>query len=248
MITLLAEPGALAQGVAVPLPDTEAHHLRVRREADGREVRLVDGRGAVAWGPAERRGRSIVVNVVRLERITASAPLLLAVGAGDKDRFADLVEKSVELGATRVVPLETERSLSVATRVRAKHRARLEQRALEALKQCGGAWVPVLDDPLPLDRFIARLDAPTSWPGGPGPGDPRWLADPAGALPELSRSEAPLVVAVGPEGGFTQLEREQLLAARFQPVRLGPQVLRFETAAIAALTVAWQARQRGPHG
>ena len=69
------------------------------------------------------------------------AELTLAVGAGDRDRFAWLVEKAVELGVTAVVPLETERTAGVATRVATtQHLAKLRRQALEAIKQCGAAW------------------------------------------------------------------------------------------------------------
>jgi 16S rRNA (uracil1498-N3)-methyltransferase len=75
-----------------------------------------------------------------------------------------------------------------------------------------------------------------------------WLADAEGGpVPVLAR-DAALTIAVGPEGGFTEGERARLLATGFTPVRCAPAVLRFETAALAALTTAWQARQRGLDG
>src|SRR5262249_30448134 len=150
-----------------------------------------------------------------------------------KDRFAMVVEKATELGATHVMPLITERSESVASRVRGEGRGRLERRALEALKQCGAVWVPEIADPLPLADFLTRE-----------PDGSRWLADANGGAPAAVSPLAPLTIVVGPEGGFSEQERATVLAAGFLPCRLGPNVLRFETAAVAALTTAWQARQR----
>ena len=236
VITLIVAPGHLAPGTIAPVPEEEAHHLRVRRGADAEPVRLVDGRGTLATGAVRWQGREATVEVEQVERRPPPPTLVLAAGAGDRDRFLLLVEKAAELGATLVVPLATERSGSVATGVRASHLPRLQRRALEALKQCGAAWAPEVAPPEDLAHFLAR----------PLPGA-RWLADADGAVPPAGGADA-LAVAVGPEGGFTDTERAQLVAGGFSPVRLGPNILRFDTAAIAALTAAWVARQRESHG
>lgn len=236
MITLVVAPGHLAPGTLAPVPDEEAHHLRVRRGADAEPVRLVDGRGTMATGTVCWQGREATVRVERVERLPAPAPLVLGAGAGDKERFLAVVEKAAELGATLLVPLATERSRSVASGVRASHLPRLQRRALEALKQCGAAWAPEVAPPEDLAQFLAR-DLPAA----------RWLADQEGALPAAGGVGA-LALAVGPEGGFTDAERAQLRAGGFSPVRLGANILRFETAAIAALTAAWIARHRESHG
>ncbi len=236
VITLVVTPGHLTPGTLAPVPEEEAHHLRVRRGADAEPVRLVDGQGTVAQGSVVWQGREATVRVEQVDRLPAPVPLVLAVGAGDKERFLALVEKAAELGATLVVPLATERSASVATGVRANHLPRLQRRALEALKQCGAAWAPEVAPPEDLAHFLARA-LPAA----------RWLADQDGTVP-VAGGASPLAVAVGPEGGFTAAERERLLAGGFSPVRLGPNILRFETAATAALTAAWVSRQREGHG
>lgn len=236
VITLVVAPGHLAPGTLAPVPDEEAHHLRVRRGADAEPVRLVDGRGTMATGTVCWQGREATVLVERVERLPAPAPLVLGAGAGDKERFLAVVEKAAELGATLLVPLATERSRSVASGVRASHLPRLQRRALEALKQCGAAWAPEVAPPEDLAQFLAR-DLPAA----------RWLADQEGALPAAGGVGA-LALAVGPEGGFTDAERAQFRAGGFSPVRLGANILRFETAAIAALTAAWIARHRESHG
>jgi 16S rRNA (uracil1498-N3)-methyltransferase len=149
----------------------------------------------------------------------------LAVGGGDRDRFEWLAEKATELGVAALIPVETELTAAVATRIRPQHVAKLRRRALETLKQCGAAWVPEISPPVPLATLLAR----------PLAGE-RWLADASGA--SASAVSPAATVLVGPEGGFTPAERAAALAGGFCPVRLGPYVLRFETAALAAAALA----------
>lgn len=232
MITVMAHPGSIVVGEAVPVSGPEEHHLMVRRAEDRIEVRVVDGAGTVGWGRLGLGDKTAAVEIERIERVPPPPQTVLAVGAGDRDRFLGLVEKAVELGVTRIVPLDTERSLSVAGRYRDKHRDKLERRAQEAIKQSGNPWLPELAAPLPLDRFVAAEHAAA-----------RWLADADGGAVRAPGPGAGLAIAVGPEGGFTQRERAALVDAGFVPVRLGPHVLRFDTAAVAALTTAWQLRR-----
>jgi 16S rRNA (uracil1498-N3)-methyltransferase len=153
---------------------------------------------------------------------------VLAVGAGDRDRFTWLVEKATELGATAILPLDTERTRGVATRLRPGGEVRLARRALEALKQCGGAWAPEVLPPMTLGAFLEVH--------GSGHGA-RWLGDAEGASPVPVAGNVPALAVVGPEGGLTADERNLLLRAGFAPVRFGPHILRFETAAVAALVL-----------
>jgi 16S rRNA (uracil1498-N3)-methyltransferase len=229
MIVLLApeSPGA---GPAGRLAEGEEHHLRVRRARDGEQVELRDGAGLVGTGRLVRDGRSWRVEVDAARRVGRPLALTLAVGAGDRERFEWLVEKATELGVTAIVPLETEHAAAVATRVRAPHVGKLRRHALEAIKQCGAAWAPEIRDPEPLAAFVGRLldgDA--------------WLADPDGGGAATAGSD-PLTVLVGPEGGLTAPERTLARLAGYRPVRLGPYVLRFETAAVAAAALAVAAR------
>jgi 16S rRNA (uracil1498-N3)-methyltransferase len=163
--------------------------------------------------------------------------LTLAVAAGDRDRFAWMVEKAVELGVTRILPLETARSSGVATKLKDAHLGRLRRNALEATKQCGVTWAPQVEDPLSLDAFLAR---PLTGSG--------WLADAAGSPPAQTLAQSALTVIIGPEGGLTDAERDSLVTAGYQPTALGPHTLRFETAALAAAALATVARMRGSDG
>jgi 16S rRNA (uracil1498-N3)-methyltransferase len=95
-----------------------------------------------------------------------------------------------------------------------------------ALTQSGGAWLPVLYPDAPPERAIAA-----------SPAGARWLLDAAGEPVPSLPVQAPITIALGPEGGLEAAERSDMLAAGFTPVRLAPLTLRFETAAVAALGI-----------
>ncbi len=233
MKTILVPPASLNASQAVPVSMAELRHLRVRRAADGETVRLTDGEGAVARGTLELSPRTAVVHIDGVERMPRPARLVLAVGAGDRERFRWLVDKAAEVGVTDLIPLETDRCRAVANRVRASHIARLGTRAREAIKQSGSAWAPVVVNLTPLREFLRAAPAGT-----------RWVADAAGTWPGQVPAQEPVIIAVGPEGGFTAEETSAVTGAGFRPVRLSPLTLRFETAAITAAAYASIQRQR----
>ena len=234
MIAVLVPPGGVARGDVVPLPAAEVHHLRVRRAGAAVPVGIRDGEGLVGDGLLRGEGAAVEVTVERAERLPRPAPLRLAVGAGDRDRFGWLVEKATELGVTEIIPLETARTVGVASRVRSPQLERLRRRALEAVKQCGAAWAPVVHPPMPVAAFLARA-----------PDGARWLADAEGEPPPAGFGAGALTVLVGPEGGFSDTELGEARGAGFRPVGFGRQVLRFETAALAAAACAAAARLGG---
>jgi 16S rRNA (uracil1498-N3)-methyltransferase len=237
VIVVLLPRGEGAAGTLCRLDVNETHHLRVRRAEAGEVVGVRDGAGLVGSGKLSRVGQGWAVEIERAESAPRPARTMLAVGAGDRDRFAWVVEKASELGVDTVVPVETARTAGVATRLRAGHLDRLRRQALEGLKQSGGAWVTALDDPVPLERFLE-----TSGAGS------RWLADAEGDPPPAQLGSAEVTVLVGAEGGFTESERDAIVAAGFRPTKLGAQTLRFETAAVAAAAVVNAARLRGSDG
>ncbi len=224
-------------GQRTSLDESETHHLRVRRAREHEVVEVLDGAGLTGTGRLARAGTEWLVEIQSAERRPAQPELTLAVAAGDRDRFTWMAEKAVELGVTRIVPLETARSAAVATRLKAARTEKLRRTMLEATKQCGAAWAPELSPPVPLPEFTAK---PLSGVG--------WLADPSGEVPAAALDLTPLTVLVGPEGGFTPEELATILSAGYRSVRLGAQTLRFETAALAAAAVAAAARMRGNHG
>jgi 16S rRNA (uracil1498-N3)-methyltransferase len=237
MMRVLVEQGSEAVGQRGSLVDGEAHHLRVRRAEDGEAVELRDGAGLVGTGRLVRAGKTWAVDVIAAERAARPAELTLAVGAGDRDRFAWVVEKATELGVTSVIPMESERTAGVASRLRTQHLERLRRHALEAVKQSGAAWAPRVEEPVPLAELAERPLA------GLG-----WVADADGRPAPAVVGGRPVTVVIGPEGGLTAAELERLRAAGYVAVSLGPHTLRFETAAIAAAAAVAAARLRGNDG
>jgi 16S rRNA (uracil1498-N3)-methyltransferase len=225
-----AEPFAL--GATASLDESAARHMRVLRLAAGALVGLRDGQGGIGEGRLVQLTKAQAhVEVTAVQRTAPLPPVHLLVPVADRDRMLWLAEKAAELGATSWRPVLWRRSRSVSPRgegvsFQAKVRARMEG----ALAQSEGAWLPQPFPEANVERAI--LAAP--------PGD-RVVLDPAGPPfvgPSALALRQPLVLAVGPEGGLERDELEQLTAAGFRPVSLGPTILRFETAAIAALAMA----------
>lgn len=231
MTLVLVPPGSATNGSAVLLDDDEQHHLKVRRVAAGSDVAFTDGAGARGTGHLMAQGRSFVLAIGSVEHVMPPVPLVLGVGAGDRDRFGWLVEKATELGVTEIVPLETERTSGVATGLRPGQVEKLRRRAREVLKQCGGAWVPALQDPQPIATFLSRTD-----PGA------RWVLDASGGAAPSLQPALPAVALVGPEGGLSDAELSAARQQGFIPVSAGPLILRFETAAVAAAVLIQASR------
>ena len=223
MITLLVEAGVLAPERQIQLAEAERHHLKVRRARDGEKLRLLDGRGGAGQAMLVGNPSEGLVQISIVDSVPAPVTRGLAVAAGDRDRFVWLVEKSAELGVTDLIPLETERTAGVGTRIRTQHVERLQRRAFEAIKQSGAAWAPLVHEPMTISDLASWRSDST-----------RWLADAGGATPAMIPASEPAWTAVGPEGGFTDAERSMLEGAGWKPVRLGKYVLRFETAAVVA--------------
>ncbi len=217
----------------------ETHHLhRVLRVGPKDEFEVMDGRGRTA----RARIAGIEGHCARLdwtsdpEQRRRPAPAITLFPAHLKSRGMDwLMEKATELGAARVVPVHTLRSVAApkATQVR-KQMDRWRRITVSAAKQCGIPWLPALDAPLPFADLPAAAAqcglflAPLLRPGT------RPIAD---VMAGQAEPPATVAVAIGPEGDYTDDEEQQLIEAGATPVSLGPNVLRAETAALAALAV-----------
>jgi 16S rRNA (uracil1498-N3)-methyltransferase len=215
----------------------EAHHLKVRRAKEGERVEILDGVGLWGSGNLVKAGQEWMVDINAVEVHEPPPALTLGVAAGDRDRFSWMVEKSVELGVTRIVPLESERTAGVTTRLKDTHIARLQRSAIESIKQCGASWAPAVENPVALSSFVKQPQSGR-----------RWLAHQSGAPAPALLDQSPVTVIVGPEGGLTQKELEMATSADFHPISLGVHTLRFETAALAAAAAITQARMRGQLG
>lgn len=225
-------PGPFAVGGTVSLDEGAARHMRVLRLDAGAPVALRDGAGAVAAARVVRLAKAQVqVEVDAVVELPPLPEVHLLLPVADRERMLWLAEKAAELGVTSWRPVLWRRSRSVSPRgegmgFHAKVRARMEG----ALLQSEGAWLPQLFPEATVERAI--LAAPVG----------RRLVLEASGVP-APRSGAlagsgPIVLAVGPEGGLEADELAHLEDAGFHRVRLGPGILRFETAAVAALAMA----------
>ncbi|AWD22653.1 16S rRNA (uracil(1498)-N(3))-methyltransferase [Fuscovulum blasticum] len=224
----------LGPGQAVALDEARANYLfAVMRLGAGDAVHLFNGQDGEWRAEVAEAGRRRGIAVCAEQTAPQGAPpdLWLLFSPVKKDRTNFIVEKAVELGAARLMPVSTRHMNSERLRT-----DKQQAHAVEAAEQCGATWVPVVEDLQPLDRLLA------GWPEGRR----LYWADEAragaGGGWEAGSPGEPAAILIGPEGGFSDDERARLAARPFvTPVSLGPRILRAETAALAALTL-WQAR------
>ena len=232
---------SFAVGETITLGEREAHHLRVLRLEVGTQLGLRDGHGLRGSGTLVRLAKRHAAVTVEHAVVTEAPPAVhLMLPVADRERMMWLAEKATELGATSWRPVMWKRSKSVSPRGEGPTFVqKVAARMGGALEQSRGAWLPTLYPEATPERAIA------STPEGPrlvldSQGDPiAMLVAEAieGARQHGAGRLRPITIAVGPEGGFEENELALLSAARFRSVSLGRTVLRFETAALAALAV-----------
>ncbi len=226
---------ALGARQSVTLTEAQAHYLfGVMREGAGARILTFNGRDG-EWlcevtEAGRRKGSLACREHVRVQ--DAPSDLWLLFAPVKKARTDFIVEKAVEMGVARILPVMTD--FTNAERFR---RDKALAHVREAAEQCGRLTIPEVTEPAPLARVLA------GWSPGrrilwadeerAGEGSARDVL--AGAAP------GPWAILIGPEGGFSAAERDCLRAAPFvTPVALGPRILRAETAAVALLAL-WQA-------
>jgi len=217
---------------SIELPgDTAAHIVKVLRARAGDGLVLFNGNGAEHLGVIESiRGSRVRVSVGEARAIDRESPLhvILVQSIPRGDRMDFVIQKATELGVSRIVPVLSARSV-----------VRLDERqseskvqhwrgvAISACEQCGRNRVPDIDAPLQLIDYLGcESGAPV-----------RLLLDPesTSAAPVNATGKS-IEVTVGPEGGFSPQELAAMRIAGLKGIRLGPRILRTETAALVALT------------
>jgi 16S rRNA (uracil1498-N3)-methyltransferase len=221
----------LAPGQAVALSQDQAHYLTgVMRLTAGAAILLFNGKeGEWRATLAQAGKRNAIATCDTQTRPLHLPPDLWLVFAPIKKARTDfIVEKAVELGAARVLPVQTRHTNSERIR-----QDRLQAHAVEAAEQCGATFVPEVADLQPLDRLLAQ------WPEGRRL---YWCDETAIGQPAtLTPATGPAAILIGPEGGFSADEAAKLRSKPdVTPLSLGPRILRTDTAAVAALTL-WQA-------
>jgi 16S rRNA (uracil1498-N3)-methyltransferase len=245
-------------GEQVSLSGPEAHHLiNVMRARHGTKVILFDGLGFEFLARVEKLGRgSVDLNVLSREEVDRELPFVVTLGValpkGDRQKW--LVEKAVELGVGRVIPLKTERAVAQPVQ---QARDRLKRAVTEASKQCGRNRLMEIAEPLEFSDYVdATRDQPCRLLAHPCAAHAKKRlpraedagleqhADPEGCVQHTDKKvhfmhptdadELPgeIYLAVGPEGGFTNEEADLAAKAGWHIADLGPRILRIETAAV----------------
>jgi 16S rRNA (uracil1498-N3)-methyltransferase len=245
MIRCYLEP-SLWQKKEVWISGQEAHHLGcVLRVRPGESVVCLDGLGR--WAHAEVRSvgkKALLLTLGKPHRFPPPAvEITLGVGIPGQGKLEEVVSVATQLGAAQVVALLTARSIVRFSSDRfERKKAHLHRVAIEALKQSGSGWLPIITPPCPwkafLDQFPQFDRILMALPHGP---HDRWSVALSGSLRKI-------LILIGPEGDWTEEEvREAKSRGAFQ-VGLGPSILRTETACTAALAVAQYLMREGALG
>jgi 16S rRNA (uracil1498-N3)-methyltransferase len=221
----------LSDGARIGLSAMQANYLgTVMRLKPGDGLLVFNGRQG-EWSAViaqMRRGGGALIAETRVRAQSTGPDVHYLFAPLKRAKLDYIVQKAVEMGASAIRPVITRRT--IAERVNLD---RMRANAIEAAEQCGILHLPELHEPEPLDRAIARWDASRTL----------IFCDEAGAagspLAVLGAiAPGPVAVLIGPEGGFDPTERDMLLARPFvRALRLGPRILRADTAAVAALAL-----------
>jgi len=219
-------------GNHLTLAGSEAHHLlNVMRAKPGMRITLFDGSGAEFAAAVEKVGRSdIALTILSRHEVDREIPfdLVLGISLPKGDRQKWLVEKAVELGVSRIVPLITARSIAQPVQQALE---RLRRTVVEASKQCGRNRLLEITEPEDWADFVA-MPPSTAWRLIAHPGTTAGPTPPASPEPHSKSAHSSVFLAIGPEGGFASDEVAQANLAGWQAVDLGPRILRVETAAL----------------
>ena len=220
----------LAGGKSVELDSAQANYLgNVLRLKPGDQLLLFDGVSGEWLAEVTEAGKKrMTLAVTEPTRPQESVPdLWLAFAPVKKGRVDWLVEKAVELGVARLLPVITQRTI-----VDKLNLERMRAHIVEAAEQCGRTALADISEPVKLDAFLKGRD----------PGRTLYFADETGGEPAAtSFKPGPAFILTGPEGGFTADEAVAIRAApNVKAISLGPRILRAETAALAAVA-AWMA-------
>ena len=226
----------IAAAQEVPLASEQAHYLRqVMRLTDGAEVLIFNGRDG-EWlarlSTSGKRGGSL-----RPEQLIRPQPEtfgpIYAFAPLKQARLDYVVQKAVEMGASRLSPVLTQ-----FTQVNRMNMDRMRANAIEAAEQCGVLTLPQIDEPASFQRWLSSMPVETAIIFCDEDAEEK---SPVAELESVSARA--LAVLIGPEGGFSEDERRALLA-RDNVIRLslGPRILRADTAAVAALALVQSVR------
>jgi 16S rRNA (uracil1498-N3)-methyltransferase len=242
-------PPERCAGESLRLDGREAHHaLHVLRWKRGELVTVLDGIGNELMCAVKDCGRNVVTLSVSLKNFVPAPPcfitLLQAVPKGKI--IESIIQKSVELGARRIVPILSERVVTQLDDEDAENkRAKWQNVAIEAIKQCGAARLPKVEAPMTIEQFLVRKERFDLSLVGSLQKERRHLHE---VLHEFAAKHGRLPqnvgVWIGSEGDFTLDELKMIQSSGALPISLGQLVLRVETAAVYCLSILNHELQR----
>ncbi len=226
-----------------PIPAELLHHLRVRRISEGEVIPIFDGQGQIASATLVRLGNKTgELTITAVKQDTQSEPsygITLAQGLAGGDKMDWVIEKAVETGASRIAPLQCERSVIKLNRSSDADRAQkrlIHWRAITqaACEQCERTVLPQVEPVEAIADYLSKASEDLL-------NGALKLIFCTGDYPSLANTIAPMpaqnvILLIGPEGGFTPEEIALAMKAGFQAVSLGKRILRTETAGIAAIS------------
>jgi 16S rRNA (uracil1498-N3)-methyltransferase len=222
----------LTVGAEILLPDQAGEHaVRVLRLERGHPLILINGDGREYDAELASLARRAVTAIIKQARVvdregTLSITLAQSIARGEKMDW--ILQKATELGVSQIVPLVTERTEVKLDEERAERRMAHWNSVIEsACEQCGRTTLPALAPPQRIDRWLTTIDFSGL----------RLAMIPDGetTVGELSDTKAGVIVVVGPEGGLSEQDIVMLRQAEFLGLKLGPRILRTETAGVAAI-------------
>ena len=230
-------PGPLAADAPCRIAGNPAYHvMRVLRLHVGDPLTVFDGTGGEFAATIDELGKDeITVTLARHRPIERESPLSITLvqALARGERMDWVMQKATELGVARIVPLASERSVvrldAQQAQARLKHWRAI---VIAACEQCGRNRLPEVTSPVALAEFLSA-----EFPGGTPPASLRLILSPGARLRVRDLDEKPgqVIVLVGPEGGLSEAEQQAAERGGFQPLALGPRILRTETAALAML-------------
>jgi 16S rRNA (uracil1498-N3)-methyltransferase len=235
-------PPERCAGNSLRLDTREAHHaLKVLRVKYGELVAVLDGIGNEFLCTVENSTRDAVTLSLSLKNFTPPPPCRITLlPALPKGKIIEsIIQKSVELGAHRIVPILSERVVTQLDGESGEHkREKWQQVAIEAIKQCGASWLPEIEAPMTIEQFLSRKEKfDLSLVGSLQ----KKRRHPRDVFQEFEKTNGRLPktagVWIGPEGDFTLEELNEIQNSGAQPISLGNLVLRVETAAIYCLSI-----------
>ncbi len=224
------------------------HLLDVMRVSSGKRLKLTDGRGIVYEGTIislkEKRVEVSIEDMFCGGEESKLFRLTLFQGMPKAGKLETIIQKVVELGCIQIVPIYMDRSISVDKGKGDKKKERWQKIATETIKQCGGTLIPAVEAPITFEKCLDKLETmdhvifPHESMDGRSIKD--FLREIKGEIEDKASNSYPINIGIiiGPEGGFSPREKQELISRNIEPLSLGSRILRTETAAISTVCMA----------